>query len=149
MKFNSHYFLANVSQTHVHAHVYERLVNLHRTVLRKKYYHQTCRHVLCFFVVDPDHHILAWLKKVMHNDRKCILSVLICSPGRLLFKIIKKSYSFRASALLAENNEIADQMLQLHCDIHDCKIDSLQMRKCDFLPRIRVTSFLVCSKVFR
>ena len=50
----------------------------------------------------------------MHNDRKCILSVLICSPVRLLFKIIKNAYSFRASALLAENNEIADQMVQLH-----------------------------------
>ena len=33
----------------------------------KKYYHQTCRHVLCCFVVDPDYHILAGLKKVMHK----------------------------------------------------------------------------------
>ena len=27
---------------------------------------------------------------------------------------IKNAYSFRANALLAENNEIADQMVQLH-----------------------------------
>ena len=56
------------------------------------------------FVVDPDHHILAWLMKVMHDDRKRILSVLIC---KLVITVQDKKID-------QVNNEIADQMVQLH-----------------------------------
>ena len=51
---------------------------LHCTVLRKNVLSSNLQ--TCYFVVDPDHHILAWLMKVMHDDRKCILSVMICKP---------------------------------------------------------------------
>ena len=49
----------------------------------------------------------------MQADLKCILSVLICKPV-ITVQDEKNAYSFRSSALVAENNEIADQMLQLH-----------------------------------
>ena len=47
---------------------------------------------------------------VMHDDRKCILSVMICKPV-ITVQDIKKN---RSSTLVAEENEIADQMVQLH-----------------------------------
>ena len=47
--------------------------------------------------------------KVTHDDRKSILSVLICKP--VITVQDKRNLS---SALVAENNEIADQMVQLH-----------------------------------
>ena len=80
IKFNSpKYFIANVSLIPVRAHVYERYVNFASYCTAKKmYFHQTCKHVI--LLVDPEHHILAWLMKVMHDDRKCILSVMICKP---------------------------------------------------------------------
>ena len=80
---------------------------MHRTVLRKNVLSTNLQ--TCNFVVDPDHHILAWLMKVMHDDRKCILSVMICKPV-----ITVQDKKYRSSALVAEENEIADQMVQLH-----------------------------------
>ena len=46
---------------------------------------------------------------VMHDDRKCILSVMICKPV-----ITVQDKKNRSSTLVAEENEIADQMVQLH-----------------------------------
>ena len=43
--FNFPYFIANVSLTHVHAHVYERYVNFSSYCV-KMYFHQTCKDVL-------------------------------------------------------------------------------------------------------
>ena len=80
---------------------------MHRTVLRKNVRSSNLQ--TCKFVVDPEHHILAWLMKVMHNDRKCILSDMICKPV-----ITVQDKKKRSSALVAEKNEIADQMVQLH-----------------------------------
>ena len=51
---------------------------LHRIVVRKNVLSSNLQ--TCNFVIDPDHHILAWLMKVMHEDRKCNLSVIICKP---------------------------------------------------------------------
>ena len=87
--------------------MYERYVNFASYCTAKNVLSSNLQ--TCNFVVDPEHHILAWLVKVMHDDRKCILSVLICKPV-ILVKIKKK----RSSALVAEKNEIADQMVQLH-----------------------------------
>ena len=87
---------------------------MHRTVLRKNVLSSNLQ--TCNFVVDPEHHILAWLMKVMHDDRKCILSVMICKP---MITVQDKKTNKRSSALVAEKNEIADQMVQLHrliCD---------------------------------
>ena len=82
---------------------------MHRTVLRKNVLSSNLQ--TCNFVVDPEHHILAWLMKVMHDDRKCILSVMICKP---VITVQDKRNKERSSALVAEKNEIADQMVQLH-----------------------------------
>ena len=49
-------------------------------------------------------HILAGLMKVMHDDRKYILSVLICKP---VITVEDKKID-------RVNNEIADQMVQLY-----------------------------------
>ena len=81
---------------------------MHRTVLQKKCTSSNLQ--TCNFVVDPEHHILAWLMKVMHDDRKCILSVMICKPVITVQDKKKK----QSSALVAEKNEIADQTVQLH-----------------------------------
>ena len=78
IKFNSPYFIANVLLILVHAHVYERYVNFASYCTSKNVLSSNLQ--TCNFVVDPDHHILAWLMKVMHDDRKCILSVMICKP---------------------------------------------------------------------
>ena len=80
---------------------------MHRTVQRKNVLSSNLQ--TCNFVVDPDHLILACLMKVMHDDRKCILSVMICKPVITVLGMKK-----RPSALVAEKNEIADQMVQLH-----------------------------------
>ena len=47
--------------------------------------------------------------KVMHDDRKCILSVMICKP--LITVQDKKKTKKRSNALVAEKNEIADQIV--------------------------------------
>ena len=87
IKFNSPNFIANVSLILVHAHVYERYVNFASYYTAKKNVLSSNLQT-CNFVVDPDHHILAWLMKVMHDDRKCNLSVMICKTVTL-FKIKK------------------------------------------------------------
>ena len=47
IKLNSPYFIANVSLTLVHAHVYERKCKFCIVLYcEKMYFHQTCKHVL-------------------------------------------------------------------------------------------------------
>ena len=53
---------------------------MERTVLRKDTFINIANMYCDVSVVDPDHHILAGLKKVMHNDRICIILILICKP---------------------------------------------------------------------
>ena len=51
------------------------------------------------FVVDPDHHLMAGLKIVMHDDRICIILILICKPVITVYRHNKKEdqWSFKRS----------------------------------------------------